>query len=81
MRAAFRAVGLVVSLVVIDRRADVAGAKPAFVLGEGEANAVAIPERRRSVKLKFGQREAGGGELRAEPFGFVRELRGVGQVL
>lgn len=47
--------------------------------GEGEADAVAVGERRRGMQLERGQREAAedGAELR----GLAFELRGVGEVL
>src|SRR5665213_1969690 len=60
-------------------RAEVAGAELAIDARECKADAVAIGERRRGVKLKL--RQWGGAEELAEFCGFAVELRGVREVL
>jgi hypothetical protein len=57
--------------------ADVASAEFAIDRSEGEADAIAIAQRRRWVQLKFGKREVGGLEQSVEPCRFLGELRGV----
>jgi hypothetical protein len=49
--------------------------------GEGEADAIAVGERRRGVELNLREREAGCVEGCAELLGFLAELRGVREVL
>ena len=80
-RAVLAGVGLIVALVVVAGGADVAGAELAVDGVEGEADAVAVGERRGGVELEFGEGEAGGGEQGAEAGGLCGELRGVGEVL
>ena len=60
---------------------DVAGAELAAELAEGEADAVAVGERRGRVDLQLGQRELGSVQVHAELGGLFVELRGVGEVL
>lgn len=74
-------VGLIVALVVVAGGADVAGAELAVDGVEGEADAVAVGERRGGVELECGEGEAGGGEQGAQAGGLGGELRGVGEVL
>jgi hypothetical protein len=54
--------------------AEVAGTELAVDLGEGEADAVAVGERRGGVDLEFGEGDAGGREEGAETVGLEREL-------
>jgi len=60
---------------------EVAGAELAVDFAKGEADAVAVGERRGWVELEFGESEAGGFEQRVKLSGFIAELRGVGEVL
>jgi len=66
---------------VVGQTADVACAQLAVDLGEGEANAVAVGQRRGWVDLKFGQRDAGCFEQPAKLSGFISELCRVGEML
>ena len=66
---------------VLEQSAYVAGAQLAVDLCEGEADAIAVGQRRGWVDLKFGQRDARCFDQSAKLSGFIAKLCRVGEML